>query len=68
MTLLGGMYSFFGPLVGVGALLYLRLEVTSYTEYWPIILGTILILILFFFPGGIAGFVQNQLGRWRKSK
>jgi branched-chain amino acid transport system permease protein len=68
MTLLGGMYSFFGPLVGVGVLLYLRLEVTSYTEYWPIILGTILTLILFFFRGGIAGFVQSQLVKWRKSK
>jgi len=61
MTLLGGMYSFYGPLVGAALLLYLRLEVTSYTAYWPLILGTILCLLLFFFPSGVIGFVQDRL-------
>ena len=68
MTLLGGMYSFFGPMVGAGVLLYLRLEVTSYTQYWPFILGSILVLLLFFCPGGIVGFIQDQIKRWRPSK
>jgi ABC-type branched-subunit amino acid transport system permease subunit len=44
------------------------MEVTSYTVYWPFILGTILILLLFFFPGGIVGFIENQIKRWRSSK
>lgn len=60
MTLLGGMYSFFGPLVGAAVLLYLRMQVTSYTQYWPVILGTILALLLFFFPGGIVGFLKSR--------
>ena len=68
MTLLGGMYNFFGPMVGAGALLYLRLESTSYTEYWPFILGTILCLILFFAPGGIVGFIQDKIVRRGSSK
>lgn len=68
MTLLGGMYNFFGPLVGAGVLLYLRLESTSYTEYWPFILGTILCLILFFAPGGIVGFTQDRIMRRRSSR
>jgi branched-chain amino acid transport system permease protein len=68
MTLLGGIYSFFGPVVGAAALLYLRMQVTSYTEYWPLILGTILALILFFFPGGIVGFLQSQLARLRRNR
>ena len=68
MTLLGGMYSFFGPMVGAAVLLYLRLEVTSYTEYWPLILGTILMLLLFFAPGGIMGFFHDQIRRLRGSK
>jgi len=68
MTLLGGMYSFFGPLVGTAVFLYLRLAFSSYTEFWPIILGTILSLILFFFPGGIAGFLQDQMDKWKKSR
>lgn len=60
MALLGGMYSFFGPLVGAAVLLYMRMLVTSYTQYWPFIMGTILALILFFFPGGMLGFLQSK--------
>jgi len=60
MAILGGMYSFFGPLVGAAVMLYLRMLVTSYTQYWPLIMGSILALLLFFFPGGIVGFLKSQ--------
>jgi branched-chain amino acid transport system permease protein len=59
MAILGGMYNFFGPLVGAAVILYLRMLVTSYTQYWPLIMGTILALLLFFFPGGILGFLRG---------
>lgn len=65
MTILGGMYSFYGPVVGAAVLLYLRLQVGSQTQYWPLILGTFLAVLLFFFPGGIMGFLQSQLARIR---
>jgi branched-chain amino acid transport system permease protein len=68
MTLLGGMYSFFGPVVGAAVLLFLRLEVTSYTKYWPLILGMILALLLFFFPGGIVGFLKSRLIFMKESR
>jgi branched-chain amino acid transport system permease protein len=68
MTLLGGMYHFFGPVVGAAVLLYMRMQVTSYTEYWPLILGTILALILFFFPGGIVGFLQSRVASLRGNR
>jgi branched-chain amino acid transport system permease protein len=61
MPILGGIYSFFGPVVGAAVLLYLRMEVTSYTQYWPLILGMTLALLLFFFPGGIVGFLKARL-------
>jgi branched-chain amino acid transport system permease protein len=63
MSLLGGIYSFFGPLVGSAVLLFLRMQVTSYTEHWPLILGFTLAFLLFFFPGGIMGFVQARWSR-----
>jgi branched-chain amino acid transport system permease protein len=68
MSLLGGVYNFFGPLVGAAVLLYLRMQVTSFTQYWPLILGTILALILFFFPGGIVGFLKSQriFAKWNR--
>jgi branched-chain amino acid transport system permease protein len=63
MTLLGGMGTFYGPAVGALALLWLNQQIISYTEYWPLILGTILVLLLFVFPGGLAGAVGAL---WRR--
>ncbi|OGK85640.1 MAG: hypothetical protein A2X51_14925 [Candidatus Rokubacteria bacterium GWC2_70_24] len=63
MTLLGGMGTFFGPGVGAVALILLNQQIVSYTEYWPLILGTILVVLLFAFPGGIAGTAQG-FARW----
>ena len=55
MTLLGGIHTFFGPSVGAAVLILLNQQIVSYTQYWPLILGTILVVLLFAFPGGIAG-------------
>jgi branched-chain amino acid transport system permease protein len=63
MTLLGGMGTFFGPAVGAVALIWLNQQIVSYTEYWPLILGSILVILLFVFPGGIAGTVGEL---WRR--
>ena len=53
MTILGGMDHFWGPAVGALVLILLNQQITSYTEYWPFVLGTILLVLLFVFPGGI---------------
>ena len=55
MTILGGMGHFWGPVVGSLVLVVLNQQITSYTQYWPFVLGTILIVLLFAFPGGILG-------------
>jgi branched-chain amino acid transport system permease protein len=64
MTLLGGMGHFWGPAVGALVLLVLNQQITSYTEYWPFVLGTILIVLLFAFPGGIVGALDSARRRW----
>ncbi|MBI2493122.1 MAG: branched-chain amino acid ABC transporter permease [Candidatus Rokubacteria bacterium] len=67
MTLLGGMGTFWGPAVGALVLIWLNQQIVSYTQYWPLILGTILVLLLFVFPGGIVGALAGfgrRLGRW----
>jgi branched-chain amino acid transport system permease protein len=63
MTLLGGMGTFYGPSVGAAVLLLLNQQIVSYTEYWPLVLGAILVVLLFVFPGGIAGALG---GLWRR--
>jgi branched-chain amino acid transport system permease protein len=63
MTLLGGMGTFYGPTVGAVVLIWLNQQIVSYTEYWPLVLGVILVLLLFVFPGGIAGAIGAL---WRR--
>jgi branched-chain amino acid transport system permease protein len=65
MTILGGMGHFYGPAVGALVLLVLNQQITSYTQYWPFILGTILIVLLFVFPGGIVGALDTAWHRLR---
>jgi len=67
MTLLGGMGHFWGPAVGALVLLVLNQQITSYTEYWPLVLGTILIVLLFVFPGGIVGALADAAHRLRRT-
>ena len=69
MTILGGMGHFWGPVVGSLVLVVLNQQITSYTQYWPFVLGTILIVLLFAFPGGILGALhvgRARLPGWRR--
>lgn len=65
MTLLGGMHSFYGPAVGAAVLLWLNQQIVAHTQYWSLILGTLLVVLLFAFPGGIAGALGALAGRLR---
>lgn len=67
MTILGGIDHFWGPVVGAATLVLLNQEITSYTQYWPLVLGTILLLLLFVFPGGIVGGLTTGL-EWLRRK
>jgi branched-chain amino acid transport system permease protein len=53
MCLLGGWFTFAGPILGAAITVALRTFVGKYTEYWTLILGIMLILVIFFFPGVI---------------
>ena len=59
MTLLGGMFSFFGPAIGAATLFILERITNEYTEYWPTVLGVILLVILLFLPDGIVGLARK---------
>ena len=55
MVVLGGMGSSFGPLFGAVALLVLEEALSGITEYWQIILGPLLLLVVLFARRGIDG-------------
>ena len=63
MTILGGIDYFWGPVVGAAMLVLLNQQITSYTEYWPFVLGVILLALLFAFPGGIVGGIAGAVTR-----
>jgi branched-chain amino acid transport system permease protein len=60
MVILGGMGSPFGPVYGAIVLLLLEELLSQVTEYWPIILGPMLLLIVLFARGGIDGFLKGR--------
>jgi branched-chain amino acid transport system permease protein len=62
MVVLGGMGSVIGPLFGAVALLILEEALSGVTEYWQIILGPLLLLVVLFARGGIDGLLTS-LGR-----
>ena len=62
MVILGGMGSLFGPVLGTIAFLLLEEVLSQFTEYWALIMGPLLLLIVLFARGGIDG----MLGRVRR--
>ena len=59
MVVLGGMGSAVGPLIGAVALLVLEETLSGITEYWQIILGPLLLLVVLFARGGIDGLLTK---------
>jgi branched-chain amino acid transport system permease protein len=66
MAILGGINFFWGPPVGALALVWLNQQITDYTQYWPFVLGCLLLILLFGFPGGIVGGLVAGYGRVRR--
>jgi branched-chain amino acid transport system permease protein len=62
MCLLGGWFIFLGPCLGAAIIVVLRTFVGIYTEYWTLILGIFLMLIIFFLPEGVLGLFLGRDG------
>jgi len=60
MVILGGMGSLFGPVIGAIAYLLLEAFLSQMTEYWAMILGPMLLLIVLFGRGGIMGLLGGS--------
>jgi branched-chain amino acid transport system permease protein len=60
MVLLGGVGSSAGPLLGSAVYKLLDTMITRYTDYWQLVLGAILLLLVLVFPRGIAGVLRAE--------
>jgi branched-chain amino acid transport system permease protein len=59
-VLLGGVGSSAGPLLGSAVYKLLDTVITRYTDYWQLVLGAILLLLVLVFPRGIAGVLRAE--------
>jgi branched-chain amino acid transport system permease protein len=60
MAVLGGMRSFWGPLIGAGVFVVLQDYVSSHTENWMSVVGLIFVLVVLFFPRGVVGLLRRR--------
>jgi branched-chain amino acid transport system permease protein len=60
MCLLGGWFTFLGPMLGAAIMVTLRMVAGIYTEYWTLVLGIILMLLIFFLPQGALGYFSEK--------
>jgi branched-chain amino acid transport system permease protein len=63
MCLLGGMYTFMGPMLGAAVIVLLRTFISTYTVYWGLALGLILMFVIFFLPDGVLGYLNKIMER-----
>jgi branched-chain amino acid transport system permease protein len=55
MSTIGGMGTFFGPVIGAAILTGLEEIVGKYTEYWSFSIGVVVVIAVLLFPRGILG-------------
>jgi len=60
MAVLGGMRSFWGPLVGAGIFVVLQDYVSSHTVNWMSVVGLVFVLVVLFFPRGVLGLLRGR--------
>jgi branched-chain amino acid transport system permease protein len=60
MCLLGGWFTFLGPMLGAAILVALRTFASTFTEYWTMIQGIILMLVIIFLPEGVLGYLHAK--------
>ena len=61
MAVLGGMRSFWGPLVGAAIFVVLQDYVSSHTENWMSFIGLFFVLVVTFFPRGVLGIIKRKV-------
>jgi ABC-type branched-subunit amino acid transport system permease subunit len=66
MVLLGGIQTLTGPIVGAAVFTFLQDNVMRQTVFWRGLLGTVILLLVLVFPGGIVGALSKRLAARRK--
>ena len=62
IAVMGGMRTFWGPLVGAVLFVMLQDYVSSMTTNWMFFVGTTFVLVVLLFPRGLMGILQRRSG------
>ncbi len=60
MAVLGGMRTFWGPLLGAVVFVVLQDYISSLTINWQIYIGILFVLVVLFFPRGVLGVLRRR--------
>lgn len=67
MSVVGGLGTLFGPMIGAAFLLYLQNVLSAWTEQWLLLQGLVFMAVVIFFPSGFTG-VLGRVRRPRKAR
>lgn len=66
-TIVGGVQTLFGPVVGTGLIMYLEAVLSAQISYWRLIEGVIFVAVIIFLPAGIVGTLTPRRAQQRRA-
>jgi branched-chain amino acid transport system permease protein len=60
MAVLGGVHTFLGPALGAAVYVVLEVLISGRTEYWPLAMGVIILVLVLLMPTGLTGLLQRK--------
>jgi len=60
-SIIGGVGSFLGPVIGTGLLIMVREELSNFWDHYLLLVGLVVVLLVIFAPQGLAGLYNRLL-------
>ena len=68
MTILGGVGTLYGPILGAAVYLVAQDIASSHTEHWMLYFGALFMVVVLFVPGGMAGLLRARRTRMKDER
>jgi len=60
MAVLGGVHTYLGPALGAAVYVVLEVLISGKTEYWPLAMGIIILILVLLMPEGLTGLARRR--------
>ena len=68
MTYVGGIGSFYGPIIGAALITIMHIFIGGISKAWLFYFGLLFVLMVLFVPGGIASIINTQIMLWKRDQ